>query len=463
MASVGPIDIGAVEQRTLDLLLPLCRLPSVSAEGSALQETADFVESMLAESGFATRQLRGEAGPPLVWGELRGRSEWTLLLYNHYDVQPADPLELWDSPPFEPSLRDGKLFARGVADNKAQIALRLAAIAAFGGVPPVTIRWIIEGEEEVASPNFDDIVRKHVELFRADGCLWEGGDAPSDGRRPDVALGFKGVLALRLDLELLSGDAHSGLAAVVPSAAWRLVEALGTLRDADGLITVDGLDEAVRSPSERELRALDEPRPDFEQDLRAAYGLEKFLSDLHGAELRQRNAFSPSLNIAGLHTGHGGPGMKTVLPAQASAWLDFRLVPEQQPDRVLELLRAHLDRRGFDEIAITPLAKADPAATSLDDPFVGRCVAVAEAVFGQPPWILPMVGGSLPFIISLQRHVGMPGLAVCDNAGYYGCAAHAPNENIRVSDIKPAVEYFLALLEALGAEPPPAGRPSTAA
>lgn len=447
---MNEIDLAAVEQRTVDMLLPLCRLPSVSAEDGAQQETADLVESMLGESGFVTRQLQGEAGPPAVWGELRGASDWTLLLYNHYDVQPADPVELWDSPPFEPSLRDGKLFARGVADNKAQIALRLAAISAFGGEPPVTIRWILEGEEEVASPNFESIVTKHGELFRADGCLWEGGALASDGRA-DFALGVKGVLALRLDVELLSGDAHSGTAGVVPSAAWRLVEALGTLRGSDGRVTLDGLDEAARSPSDEELQAVDESAPVFEQELRDAYGVEQFVSDLHGGDLLRRLAFSPSLNIAGFHTGYGGPGMKTVLPAQASAWVDFRLVPDQQSDQVLELLRSHLDRRGFDEIQITSLASAEPAATPLDDPFVRRCAAVAEAVFGKPPWITPMVGGSLPFIASLQRHVGMPGLSVCDNATYYGCAAHAPNEHIRLEDIKPAVEYFLALLTELGA------------
>jgi acetylornithine deacetylase/succinyl-diaminopimelate desuccinylase-like protein len=414
-----------------------------------LQETADFVESMLAESGFVTQQLRGDAGPPVMWGELRGASEWTLLLYNHYDVQPADPVELWDTPPFEPSLRDGKLFARGVADNKAQIALRLAAIRAFGGEPPVTIRWIVEGEEEVASPNFDDIVGKHAELFRADGCLWEGGALATDGRA-DFALGVKGVLALRLDVELLSGDAHSGTAGVVPSAAWRLVEALGTLRDSDGHVTLDGLDEAARTPTEQELQAVDESGPLFEEELRAAYGVDKFVADLRGGEMHRRLAFSPSLNIAGFHTGYSGPGTKTVLPAQASAWVDFRLVPDQRSDRVLELLRGHLDRRGFEEIVITVLAKAEPAATPLDNPFVGLCAAVAESVFGKPPWITPMLGGSLPFIASLEQHVGVPGLSACDNATYFGSAAHAPNENIRLADIKPAVEYLLALLPELG-------------
>jgi acetylornithine deacetylase/succinyl-diaminopimelate desuccinylase-like protein len=417
-----------------------------------LEETADLVESILRGAGFTTRQVRGEGGPPAVWGELRGRSEWTLLLYNHYDVQPADPLELWDSPPFEPTIRDGKLFARGAADNKAQIALRAATIATFAGEPPVTIRWIVEGEEEVASPNFDGLVRRHTELFQADGCLWEGSGLTADGR-PDLALGVKGVLALRLDLELLSGDAHSGTGGVVPSAAWRLVEALGTLRDAEGHVTVDGLEDAIRPPTKKELQAMDDVAAQLEDELRAAYGVEHFIAGLQGSELGRRLAFSPSLNIAGFHTGYGGPGVKTVLPARASAWLDFRLVPEQRPDQVLEQLRSHLDRRGFTEIEITTLAKSDPAVTPLDDPFVGRCVAVAEAVHGKQPWITPIVGGSLPFVASLQQHVGVPGLSASDNAVYHGSAAHAPNEHIRLGDIAPAARYLQALLVELGSPP----------
>jgi acetylornithine deacetylase/succinyl-diaminopimelate desuccinylase-like protein len=169
-----------------------------------------------------------------------------------------------------------------------------------------------------------------------------------------------------------------------------------------------------------------------------------------GRNLAAGLAFSTSLNIAGLHTGYNGPGVKTVLPARASAWLDFRLVPDQKPDRVVELLRSHLDRRGFTEIKIASLAQADPAVTPLHEPFVSRCVAVAEAVHGEPPWITPIIGGSLPFVASLHRHIGVPGLSVSDNATYYGGAAHAPNEHIRLKDIKAAVRYTQALLTELG-------------
>jgi acetylornithine deacetylase/succinyl-diaminopimelate desuccinylase-like protein len=446
---VQAVDFDAIERETLELLDALCRQPSVSAEGSALAETADFVESMLVESRFETRLLNAEPGPPAVWGELRGESDWTLLFYNHYDVQPVDPIELWESPPFEPTIRDGKLFARGTADNKAQIALRIATIRALGDELPVTIRWIIEGEEEVASPNFESIARRHADLLSADGCLLEGGGLLPDGR-PEVVLGVKGALAVRLNVELLSGDAHSGGAAVLPSAAWRLVGALSTLRDESGRVLVDGFHDAVRKPTDEQRTAIAEQSPTIDDELRAAYGVTEFLDGVHGERLRERLAFSPTGNIAGIHTGYGGPGMKTVLPAQASAWLDFRLVPDQRPDDVLELLRSHLGRRGFGDVEITMLAQADPAATPPDDPFVARAVRVAEDLAGKRASIVPLAAGSLPAVASLQRHVGVPGLMAPDNAVYYGCAAHAPNEHIRVEDIEPAVRYLIALLAELG-------------
>jgi acetylornithine deacetylase/succinyl-diaminopimelate desuccinylase-like protein len=452
---VADLDVAAVEREAVRLLEQLCRQPSVSAEGAGLSETADLVESLLADSGFATRQLRADDGPPAVWGELAGRSAWTLLLYNHYDVQPVDPIELWDSPPFEPTVRDGKLYARGAADNKAQIALRLAVVRALGDALPVTVRWIVEGEEEVGSPNMDELVRRHADLLRADGCLWEGSGFLPDGR-PEFVLGVKGVLAVRLDLELLSGDAHSGTAAVVPSAPWRLVEALGTIRDPAGRILIGGFHDAIREPTPEQRQAVAEQSPTVDDELRAAYGVREFVDGVQGEVLRERLTFAPTANIAGLHTGYGGPGVKTVLPARASAWLDFRLVPDQRPDDVLRLLRSHLDDRGFSDVEITLLAAADPAATPPDDPFVARAVAVAERLSGEAASIVPLVAGSLPFVASFDRHVGVPGLCAPDNAVYQGCAAHAPNEHIRLEDIAPAIRYTVALLEELGAVTPAA-------
>src|SRR5919201_3965158 len=178
-------------RETVRLLELLCRQPSVSAEGRALAETADLVEELLADAGFTTRQLEANGGPPAVYGEQPGRSAYTLLLYNHYDVQPVDPLQLWDSPPFEPTVRDGKLYARGAADNKAELAVRLAVIRRLReehGELPVRIRWIVEGEEEIGSPSFEGLAKGYADLLRAGGCLWEGSLWRRDGR-PELGLG----------------------------------------------------------------------------------------------------------------------------------------------------------------------------------------------------------------------------------------------------------------------------------
>src|SRR5215211_1014503 len=377
------MDFARIEEdalRTLDLL---CRQPSVSAESRELTETAELVEELLRGAGFETQQLRADGGPPAVYGAQAGTSPYRLLLYNHYDVQPVDPLELWESPPFEPTVRDGKLFARGAADNKGELAVRLAVVRALReeeGELPLSLTWIVEGEEEVLSPHFDEIVASNVDLLRADSCLWEGSPARLGDGRPGLGLGFKGALAIRLDIRLLRTDAHSAAAAIVPSAAWRLVEALASLRDPDGTVRIDGFYDAVRAPSDRERIALAEGSDAFEHGLRETLGVESFIGGLSGAQLRERGSFSPTCNIAGIKTGYSGPGTKTVLPAEASAWLDLRLVPDQRPEEVLDLLQRHLEREGLDDIEVTVVGAATPAGTPIEHPFVQRVAAIAESV-----------------------------------------------------------------------------------
>jgi acetylornithine deacetylase/succinyl-diaminopimelate desuccinylase-like protein len=452
------LDVRSIAQEALDLTRELCRKPSVSAEGRALDETADLVETLLTAAGFETQQLQVDGAPPAVYGELAGEGEASLLLYNHYDVQPVDPIDLWESPPFEPTLRDGRLYARGTSDNKAELAVRLATIRALRetrGALPLTIRWIIEGEEEVASPHFDAIVEQNVELLQADGCLWEGSGLALDGR-PEIALGFKGNLAVKLDVQALSDDAHSGLAGVLPSAAWRLHAALASIRAADGSVRVRGFSEAVREPTARARDAVAEQGPSVEDELREFFGVGQFVDGLTGTALRERLTFSPTCNICGIHTGYGGPSVKTVLPAHATAWMDFRLVPDQRPSQVFDLLRAHLDAEGFCDVALTLIASAEPAATEPEDSFASRVIGIAERVIGKPPSIFPLAPASLPIIASLQRHVGVPGLSAPDNPVYGGSAAHAPNEHVRIADFAPAIEFTIALLDELGGSQPSA-------
>jgi acetylornithine deacetylase/succinyl-diaminopimelate desuccinylase-like protein len=431
----------------------LCALESVSAERSGLEETATRVEELLAGAGFAARQLRVRGAAPAVYGELPGRSPYTLLLYNHYDVQPADPLELWETPPFVPTIRDGCLFARGAADNKGQIATRLAVIRAIGeedGELPIGIRWIIEGEEEMGSTNFAEIARQHAPLLRADAAFWEG--SPTDtGGRPEIAIGFKGVLAFRLDLETMASDGHSGSAGVLPSASWRLVDAINALRDVGGRVTLPGFDDAVVPPSGAAAAALDDFGDSMEAELRDAYGVERFADGLTGPAFRQRLAFEPSLNIAGISTGYRGAGMKTVTPSRASAWFDFRLVPDQRCAEVLAALRAQLDRAGFGDVELTVLAEADPISTPIDHPLVRQVAAITERVEGVPPLINPMVPGSLPLLTALRDHVGVPGLSAPDNPVYGGSWPHAPNEHIRLEDVERTIRYTRALIESLHA------------
>jgi acetylornithine deacetylase/succinyl-diaminopimelate desuccinylase-like protein len=450
---VNDIDQGGTLQDALRLLDVLCRSPSVSAEGRGLEATAAIVEDLLAESGFATQRLQVADAPPVVFGSLEGASPYTLLLYNHYDVQPADPLELWESPPFEPTIRDGKLFARGAADNKGELAVRLSVIRALRerhGKPPVSIRWVIEGEEEVASPHFDEVVRLNTGLLHADACLWEGAPARRADDRAVIGLGFKGLLSVRLDVRLLAGDAHSGFAATVPSAPWRLIQALASLRDADGDVLIDGFNDAVVAPTPLELEAIEEQGDVAEAEVRKALGIDAFIGGATGAALRERASFTPTCNIAGLESGYSGPGIKTVLPATASAWLDFRLVPDQHPADILALLEAHLERRGFADVEVTQLGSAEHAKTPLDDPFVRRMKSVAEDVSGKPPAVGPIGAATLPIVASLQRHLGMPGLAPPDNPIYPGSSAHAPNEHVKLDDVDAAIRFTHALLLELG-------------
>lgn len=435
----------------LALLERICRQPSVVAQNLGMAEMADLTESLLKETGFQTQRLVTEGAPPAIYGELPGRSNYTLLLYNHYDVQPAEPLDLWHSPPFEPTVRDGKLYARGASDNKGEIASRLTAIRALRAVYgelPITLRWIIEGEEEIGSPHFGAIARAYSSLLQANGCLWEGSGFDPTGR-PELTLGTKGLLYVQLDLQGTGIDVHSGEAPILPSAAWRLVQALATLRTPEGRVRIPGFYDAVRPPSAAQLAAIAD-QPDLDAEMREAFQVERFVDGLTGAALRERSAFAPTCNIAGLVSGYTGEGSKTVLPARAMAKIDFRLVPDQDPADILAKLRAHLAAEGYGDIRITVFGNAEPVVTPIDDPFVQRIASVAESYNGKRPSVTPIAGGTLPLLGALRRYVGLPGLCAPDNPTYWANGAHAPNEHIRLSDLDEAVRFGCYMFQALG-------------
>src|SRR4030043_2176582 len=346
-------------------LARFCEQPSVAAQNWGLTECANLGADMLRSRGFSV-EILATGGAPLVFAERKGRSNKTLLFYNHYDVQPPEPLELWESPPFEPTIRDGKLFARGVSDDKGHLTSRLFAIDALldiDGELPCNIKFVIEGEEEISSIHLKDFVLNHADKLNADACIWEFGGV--DHREvPIQYLGLRGICYVELSVETAKSDVHSGLGGFIfPNAAWRLVWALATLKGEDEHIRLPGHYDLVKPPSERD-RELMKALPETADEYKTRYGVDHFLHDLTGGvDLRIADAFEPTCTICGLTSGYQGKGSKTVLPARASAKVDFRLVPDQTPEKVLQLLRAHLDNEGFSDIHIKFLGGEKPART----------------------------------------------------------------------------------------------------
>lgn len=405
--------------------------PSVGAQNWGLKECAAMVSDMLKARGFKV-QVMDTPGAPVVFGERKGKSNKTLLIYNHYDVQPPEPLELWETPPFEASLRNGKLYGRGVGDDKGHITSRLLAIDSLlnaEGELPCNVKFIIEGEEETASENLFEFIKKNKDLLKADACMWEFGGV--DSREvPMEYLGLRGICYVELSVETATTDVHSGLGgSIFPNAAWRLVWALSTLKGEDERILIPGFYDGVRPPSNRD-RDLMSALPDQADEYKSMYGVKKFIKGLTGGEeLNLEAVFSPTCTICGLTSGYQGRGSKTVLPAQASAKVDFRLVPDQHPDNILKKLRAHLDADGFSDIQIADLGGDPPARTDPDDPFIQIVTNTAKDVFGMPMQLVPMTGGSgpsYPFVHDLGLPVATGGL------GHPDTRSHAPNENIRI-------------------------------
>jgi acetylornithine deacetylase/succinyl-diaminopimelate desuccinylase-like protein len=417
--------------QSIEELKRLAAQPSVGAQNWGLEECAGLVGEMLRARGFEVEIISTD-GAPVVFAELKGRGDRTLLFYNHYDVQPPEPLELWDSPPFEPTVRDGKLYARGVSDDKGHITSRLHALDAWlklEGELPCNVKFIIEGEEETSSLHLHDFVREHKEKLRADACIWEFGGV--DHREvPMEYLGLRGIFYVELSVETAKIDVHSGLGgSIFPNAAWRLVWALNTLKGPDEKILIPGWYDDIRPPSERD-RSLMQAMPEVNQEYMTRYGVKAFLKGLTGGvELRIAEVFEPTCTICGLTSGYQGPGSKTVLPARASAKVDFRLVPDQHPDKCARMLRKHLDDQGFSDIELNLLGGEPPARTDPDDPFVNLVVEAARDVYGMPMQLVPLVGGSgpsYPFVHDLKLPVATAGL------GYPDTRAHAPNENARI-------------------------------
>jgi acetylornithine deacetylase/succinyl-diaminopimelate desuccinylase-like protein len=426
----------------------LCSTPTLAGQRIGLEEGVAAVRALLEGVGAKTSVApTGKEAPPVVLAEL-GEGERTLLLYNHYDVQPPEPLELWESPPYAGDVRDGKFYARGVADNRGDFLSRVLAIRAYQatiGDLPLRLRWLVEGEEEVGSPHFAPVVARHADKLRADWCAWEGSWRNAKDN-VQVICGVKGMLYVELHATGPGHDAHSGMGGVLPNPAWRLVMALSTMRDEKGNFVMDGLDDLVDSPSDLDLAAI-EAMPFDEQASLAIYKLDHWQRGLKGREVIRAELFDPTANIAGFHSGYGGEGPKTIVPSTAMVKMDFRLVPHQTPEGMLGLLSAHLDKRGYQDIKIVELGGLYPAKTPVDHPLVEESAAVWRDLGEETVVIAPITGGSGPMSL-ITEELGIP-TVVAGGLGYAGSRGHSPNENIRLEDFKLAIRYWGRLFSRL--------------
>ncbi|MBF6591014.1 MAG: M20/M25/M40 family metallo-hydrolase, partial [Ktedonobacterales bacterium] len=425
----------------------LASIPSISSRGEAMEPAAALVAELLSTSGFEARVLP-TSGFPVVYADSGTPAAKTLICYNHYDVQPPEPLDLWLSPPFEPTERDGRLYARGVSDDKGQFISRLAALRAVRAITggfPTRVKFLVEGEEEISSPSLEAFIARERELLAADACVWEFGGVDNEGR-PSVVLGLRGICYVEYHVRTLARDAHSGEAHNLPNAAWRLLRALATIKGEDERIRIPGFYDDVRPPTAGEL-ALRDALPDDEAYTRQRYAVTRFVNGHTGIEYK-RAVYQPTANIAGIGAGWQGLGSKTVIPGEAMAKMDFRLVPDQDPEDILRKLRAHLDTQGFSDVEIVYLGGERAGITPPDDPFVLLAARTAEEVYGKPAVINPLVGGSGP-TYAFRKHLGTP--IVTLGPGDEESAAHAPNESLSIARFIQGTRHMARLLLAYGA------------
>lgn len=439
---------------TLHKLARWSAQPSISTENVGLEEMAELAAEDLRRSGFDVAIHQTE-GHPVVLATAGPHGAPTLLIYNHYDVQPTgDPAEWTVTKPFEPLVRDGKMYGRGVADTKSNIVSRLdalEAIKAVNGSLPIRVVWLLEGEEEIGSLHLDKFLMEHRDELKADGCIWEFGGYDWD-HVPNITLGLKGMLCVELVANAANRDLHSGTAAHVPSPVWRLVWALNSLKTPDGKIHIPGFYDKVAVPTQAQEALLDKMPDDTEREC-INWGLDSFINGMKGKDVLRASNFAPTANILGIEAGYNGPGTKTVLPKTAHAKMDIRLVPNQDPEEVFQSLTRFLKEGGFDDVEVRRIENEGDLLPGISDPtspFIQTVIQALREVSGKEPIVTPSSGGSGPvgaFVLPAPRGLGLQIAAI--GTGYPDTRAHGPNENIRLEDMRAHMHTFARLVELL--------------
>jgi acetylornithine deacetylase/succinyl-diaminopimelate desuccinylase-like protein len=457
--------IGTTIDSEMDsLILDLQRLirqPSVSAKKQGITECASLVADIMDRAGIHSQILHldhdicdgrhddDSNANPIVYGEAKSKANpngKTILFYNHYDVQPEDPIELWDKDPFSGKVEGNYIFGRGASDDKGELITRIKAVEYFlkmTGDVPCNVKFIVEGEEEIGSKNISQYLTQYKDMFACDGIIWEFGYV-DEKDIPIISLGMKGLLYVELVAKGPSRDAHSSLAVLIENPAWHLIRALNSMRDSAGRILMKDWYNEVRDFSAQDI-SLIEQEPFNEESFKKEYGIEKFVDNISGAETRKALAGNPTCNIAGILSGYIGEGAKTVLPAEAIAKLDFRLVPDMVPEKQLERIKKHLKENGFkeNEIAVKFIHGEAAARVSATDPFVNIVQEAAKEIFGSVITSVSSAGtGPMHSFIEILK-------SPCVSVGstYVYAKIHSPNEFARVDLLNNATKCICNIME----------------
>ena len=430
-------------------LQTLIQQPSVSAKNEGIEECAQLVKKMLKKSGIKSEILRMKNVAPIVYGEIKSKKNpnKTLMFYNHYDVQPAEPFDLWDDPPFSGKIKGNKIFGRGSSDDKGELITRIKAVEAclktIGDVP-CNIKFVIEGEEETGSAHIDQYLKKYQKKFSCDGVIWEFGYVDSKNR-PIIGLGMKGLLYVELSVMESIRDAHSSLAVLIKNPAWRLIEAIQTLRDSDGKILIKDWYKETTPLSKKDLEIISK-EPFDEQSFKKEFGVKSFVGNLRGLNAKKALVGGATCNIAGFVSGYVGDGAKTVLPGNALVKIDFRLVPKMDPKKQALRLKRHLKSKGFGDISVKIYHGEAAARTNPSDPFVSQVKEAADQSFGQS--ILNVSNAGTGPMHSFVNVLHAPCISI--GSTYMFSRIHSPNEFARIDLLKKTTKCICLIMEKFG-------------
>nr|WP_251477127.1 dipeptidase [Planococcus sp. NCCP-2050] len=422
----------------LEELKAFLRIPSISSlseHKDDIRKGAEWLKEAMLKAGLENAEVFETEGHPVVYADwLHAEGKPTVLVYGHYDVQPVDPLNLWESAPFDPQIRDNKLFARGASDDKGQTFMHVKAVEALlqlNGELPVNIKFIVEGEEEVGSPNLPLYVEQNKDQLKADVIVISDTGMQGPGR-PAVCYGLRGLAGIQIDVKGPKGDLHSGLyGGAVQNPLHAVVEILQSFRDKEGVIQVEGFYEDVLPVSDEERAEFASLEFDLEHEKKEIGITEDFGEK--GYSFVERTWIRPTLEINGITGGFSGEGIKTVLPAEASAKITCRLVPNQDPDDIVAKLRAHIDahKPAGVTVEITDFDKGKPFLTPFDHPAIQAAGRSYEKIY-QVPTAFTRMGGSVPIVAVFDEVLELP--VVLMGFGLASENFHAPNEHFHLEN-----------------------------